>query len=77
MGTSGLSAKNLKCTLCKGRGSYRTTYTFTDGTTVDILMVATVPKRRGGKRARKWLAYVVLYTPKQVKRAYRRRFRIE
>ena len=67
--------------LCKGRGSYRTTYTFTDGTTVDIVMVATLPKRRGGKRARKWLAYVVLYlpqwTPKQIKRAYRRRFGIE
>lgn len=67
--------------LCKGRGSYRTTYTFTDGTMVDMVMVATLPKRRGGKRARKWLAYVVLYlpawTPKQVKRAYRRRFGIE
>jgi putative transposase len=67
--------------LCKGRGSYRTSYTFTDGTTVDMVMVATLPKRRGGKRARKWLAYVVLFlpdwTPKQVKRAYRRRFGIE
>lgn len=67
--------------LCKGHGSYRCTYTFTDGTTVDMVMVATLPKRRGGKRARKWLAYVVLYlpdwTPKQVKRAYRRRFGIE
>lgn len=67
--------------LCNKRGSYRTTYTFTDGTTVDMVMVATLPKRRGGKRARKWLAYVVLYlpdwTPKQVKRAYRRRFGIE
>ena len=62
--------------LCKGRKSYRTSYTFTDGTSV-----ATLPKRRGGKRARKWLAYVVIglpdWTPKQVKRAYRRRFGIE
>jgi len=67
--------------LCKGRKSYRTTYTFTDGTTVAMAMVATLPKQRGGKRQRKWLAYVVLFlpdwTPKQVKRAYRRRFGIE
>jgi len=67
--------------LCKGRKSYRTNYTFTDGTTVEMVMVATLPKQRGGKRQRKWLAYVVLFlpnwTPKQVKRAYRRRFGIE
>lgn len=67
--------------LCKGRKSYRTNYTFTDGTQSEIVVVATLPKRRGGKRARKWLAYVVIclpnWTPKQVKRAYRRRFGIE
>jgi hypothetical protein len=67
--------------LCTGRKSYRTAYTFTDGTTVDMVLVATLPKRRGGKRARKWLAYVGIglpdWTPKQVKRAYRRRFGIE
>jgi putative transposase len=67
--------------LCKGRKSYRTTHTFTDGTTTDMVLVATLPKQRGGKRKRKWLAYVVLFlpdwTPKQVKRAYRRRFGIE
>lgn len=67
--------------LCKGRKSYRTSYIFTDGTSVDMVMVATLPKQRGGKRKRKWLAYVVLFlpdwTPKQVKRAYRRRFGIE
>lgn len=67
--------------LCQGRKSYRTTYTFTDGTTVDMVMVATLPKQRGGKRKRKWLAYVVLFLPDwlpmQVKRAYRRRFGIE
>lgn len=67
--------------LCKGRKSYRTRYTFTDGTSVEMLMVATLPKRRGGKRGRKGLAYVVIglpnWTPKQVKRAYRRRFGIE
>lgn len=67
--------------LCKGRKSYRTTYTFTDETTVEIMMVATLPKQRGGKRQRKWLAYVVLFlpnwSPQKVKRAYRRRFGIE
>lgn len=67
--------------LCKGRKSYRTSYTFTDGTTAEMVMVATLPGQRGGKRQRKWLAYVVLFlpdwTPKQVKRAYRRRFGIE
>ena len=67
--------------LCKGRKSYRTTYTFTDGTTADMVMVATLPRQRGGKRKRKWLAYVVLWlpdwSPKKVKRAYRRRFGIE
>jgi putative transposase len=39
--------------LCQGRKSYRTSYTFSDGTVVDMVMVATLPKRRGGKRARK------------------------
>ena len=67
--------------LCKGRKSYRTPHTFTDGTQAEIVLLATLPKRRGGKRARKWLAYVVIclpdWTPKQVKRAYRRRFGIE
>lgn len=67
--------------LCKGRKSYRTNHTFTDGTQAEIVLVATLPKRRGGKRARKWLAYVVIgladWTPRQVKRAYRRRFGIE
>jgi putative transposase len=67
--------------LCKGRKSYRTNHTFTDGTQAEIVLVATLPRRRGGKRARKWLAYIVIglpdWTPKQVKRAYRRRFGIE
>lgn len=67
--------------LCKGRSSYRTVYTFTDDTEADLVMVATLPKQRGGKRQRKWLAYVVLFlphwSPRKVKRAYRRRFGIE
>ena len=67
--------------LCKGRKSYRTSYTFTDGTTADLVLVATLPKRRGGNRQRKWLAYVVIgledWTPQKVKQRYRRRFGIE
>jgi len=67
--------------LCKGRKSYRTSYTFTDGTEADLVLVATLPKTRGGKRRRKWLAYVVIglddWTPQKVKRQYRRRFGIE
>lgn len=67
--------------LCKGRKSYRTAYTFTDGTAVEMVMVATLPRRRGGQRGRKWLAYVVIelpdWSPQQIKRAYRRRFGIE
>ena len=30
---------------------------------VEMVMVATLPKQRGGKRQRKWLAYVVLFLP--------------
>jgi len=67
--------------LCTGRKSYRTDYTFTDDTSVEMVMVATLPRRRSGQRERKWLAYVVIelsdWTPQQVKRAYRRRFGIE
>jgi len=67
--------------LCKGRKSYRTSHIFTDGTEADLVLVATLPKTRGGKRRRKWLAYVVIglddWTPQKVKRQYRRRFGIE
>ena len=66
--------------LCRGRKSYRTTYTFTDGTTVDVAAVATLPPGKSGKRRRKWLLFVVIgldWSPKKVKRLYRRRFGIE
>jgi hypothetical protein len=66
--------------LCQGRHSYRTGYTFSDGTPVDIVVVATlVPDHRGHKR-RKWLLFVMLdldWTPRHVYRTYRRRFGIE
>jgi len=66
--------------LCRGRKSYRTTYAFTDGTSADIAVVATLPPGKSGKRRRKWLLFVVIgldWSPKKVKRQYRRRFGIE
>jgi hypothetical protein len=66
--------------LCKGRKSYRTTYTFTDGTVADVVMVATLPPGRDGRRRRKWLMFVVIeldWSPQTIKARYRRRFGIE
>lgn len=66
--------------LCGGRKSYRRSYTFTDGTQADIAAVATLPFGAMGKRRRKWLLFVVIgldWSPKKVKRRYRRRFGIE
>jgi len=67
--------------LCRGRGSFATDYTFTDGTTARLVLVDTRvrdPKTQG--RQRKWLAFVTVHldwTPRQVYRKYRRRFGIE
>lgn len=66
--------------LCQGRKSYRTGYTFTDGTEVDMAVVATLPHGKDGKRRRKWLLFVVIdcdWHPKVIMRCYRRRFGIE
>lgn len=66
--------------LCHGRKSYRTTYTFTDETRTDMAVVATLPHGKHGKRRRKWLLFVVIgldWSPKKVKKRYRRRFGIE
>lgn len=66
--------------LCQGRKSYRTRYTFTDGTEVEMVVVATLPHGKDGKRRRKWLMFVVIdldWSPKVVMRCYRRRFGIE
>jgi putative transposase len=64
-----------------GRNSYRTTYPFTDGTQVELAVVATLPPGSEGKRRRKWLRFVVIgqpnWSPKKVMRRYRRRFGIE
>ncbi len=66
--------------LCQGRKSYRTTYTFTDGTVADVALVATLPPGSDGRRRRKWLMFVVIdldWSPKKIKTRYRRRFGIE
>jgi putative transposase len=66
--------------LCQGRESYRTTYTFTDGTTADMAVVATLTPDKFKNRHRKWLLYVVIeldWTPQRVYQRYRRRFGIE
>lgn len=62
------------------RRSYNPTYTFTDGTTVDVSCVRTKPRGKNGKRRLKWLLFVcigVTWPPHKVKQRYRRRFGIE
>jgi hypothetical protein len=66
--------------LCRGRKSYRTSYTFTDGTTAEMAVVATLVPNKQKKRRRKWLLFVLIgidWTPKTVYRRYRSRFGIE
>lgn len=66
--------------LCRGRKSYRTTYTFTDGTTADMVVVASLTPNEQKKRRRKWLLFVMLgleWTPQLVYQRYRRRFGVE
>jgi putative transposase len=66
--------------LCRGRKSYRTPYTFTDGTTVEMAVVATLVPGKNKKRRRKWLLFVVIgldWKPATILRRYRSRFGIE
>jgi Transposase DDE domain len=66
--------------LCRGHKSYRTRYTFTDGTIADMAVVATLAPNKEGRRRRKWLLYVLIgvdWQPKTVYRRYRFRFGIE
>lgn len=67
--------------LCRGRGSYTTAYTFTDGTPARLLLVDTrVPDPKTKQKQRKWLAFVLVqlaWTAPQVMKKYRRRFGIE
>jgi hypothetical protein len=71
--------------LCHGRRSYRTEHTFRSAEhgelTVPVMVVRTRAKRRDGSYKWVWLVYVLLnvldMTPRQVRKAYRRRFGIE
>jgi len=71
--------------LCQGRRSYRTEHTFRSHEygelTVPVMVVHTRCKRRDGTAKWVWLVYVLLnvldLTPRQVRKAYRRRFGIE
>jgi len=67
--------------LCRGRKAYRTSYTFSDGTQVDLAVVPTLkPDKKKGKRRRTWLVYVIIHldwSAKKVQWRYRHRFGIE
>jgi len=65
--------------LCQGRQSYRTDYTFTDGTPATLILKATVAPGKSDKRRREWLAFIVIeldWPPEKVHHEYRRRFGI-
>jgi len=66
--------------LCRGRKSYITDYTFTDGTQTTIAMKASLVPDKTGKRRRKWLAFIVIHLdwlPDKIYQQYRRRFGVE
>lgn len=66
--------------LCQGRRSYRTDYTFTDGTQANLAMIASLVPDKSGQRRRKWLAFIVIeldWPPQRIYCRYRRRFGIE
>ena len=66
--------------LCRGRSSYSTKYTFTDGTSTNIAMKASRVPNASGKLRRKWLAFILIlldWQPDKVYEEYRRRFGIE
>lgn len=66
--------------LCRGRSSYSTTYTFTDGTRTNMAMKASLVPNASGNLHRKWLAFILIlldWKPDKVYQEYRRRFGIE
>jgi putative transposase len=66
--------------LCTGRKSYRTTYTFTDGTSAEMVLKITFVPGKDRKLRKKWLAFIIIHldwSPKKVYKRYRRRFGIE
>jgi len=67
-------------TLCRGRASYTTDYTFTDGTQATLAIKASLVPDKTGQRRRKWLAFIVIlldWSAEKVYQAYRRRFGVE
>ena len=66
--------------LCRGRSSYISTYTFTNGTEATLAMKASLVPGKTGKRRQKWLSFIIIlldWPPDEVYQAYRRRFGIE
>ena len=66
--------------LCRGRKSYITDYTFTDGTQATLAMKASLVPDKTGKLRRKWLSFIVIlldWSPDKIYQQYRRRFGIE
>ncbi|MEW6287425.1 MAG: hypothetical protein AB1509_14475 [Chloroflexota bacterium] len=66
--------------LCRGRSSYSTQYTFTDGTQTRIAMKVSLVPDASGKLRRKWLAFIVVWLdwkPDKIYQEYRQRFGIE
>jgi putative transposase len=66
--------------LCRGRKSYTTDYTFSDGTQATITMKASLVPDKTGKLRRKWLSFIVIlldWSPDKIYQQYRRRFGVE
>lgn len=66
--------------LCRGRSSYKTLYTFSDGTQALLAMKASLVPDRSGKRRRKWLSFIVIlldWSVDKIYNRYRRRFGVE
>lgn len=66
--------------LCRGRSSYLTSYTFTDGTQVTLAMKASLVPDKTGRLRRKWLAFIVIllnWSPEKVYQEYPRPFGVE
>jgi putative transposase len=67
--------------LCQGRKSYCTDYTFTDGTTARVAVIATFKTDKATrKQTRAWLVFVLIHvdwSATKVRQRYRRRFGIE
>jgi hypothetical protein len=66
--------------LCRGRKSYTTNYTFSDGTQATIAMKASLVPDKTGKLRRKWLSFIVIlldWSPDKIYQQYRRRFGVE